>query len=333
MSRTHPRAPWQLRALLGLAAATALGDKDEVTSASRGWLHSEATAFGERAAPGNARRTSGLGEQADANYLDQEARALAAGSAREPASHTAGHTGEPWLDIPGQFLPNRVNPVLAAADVALAPVRLAGAYAADEFPEGISPLPVTAFSGGPCRPHRLVHCDGTVLDCRPIGRGPVWTGIAAGVVPATDDLAPGWLQVVFRDGDDLLAVHPALLSPWTVDPYACIPYRQRVRFTAFDAAEAAGLDAAGLPAILVDPGDRVRAQHPCGGGPEIRKVLDVHSTGGATVMIASAGLRGSTTIQDCSARRAVDVMIPHRHPGENGPQALCLFARPEVVGS
>jgi hypothetical protein len=252
-------------------------------------------------------------------------------AARQPARRSpypAGKAANPWLDIPGQFSPGTAGPVPAVADVALAPARPAGAGGGGPFPEGISPLPVTAVSGGPCRPHRLVYRDGTVVDCRPIGHGPAWTGIAAGVIPAAGNLAPGWLQVVRRDDDDLLAVHPALISPWSVDPYAGIPYRQRVRFRVFDAAEAAGLDAAGLPAILIDRSDRIRAGYPPAGNPETRAVLDVHTTDGATVMIASAGPVSGITIEEYPARDAVDVVIPDRHPGEDSPQALCLFARP-----
>ena len=298
MSRTLPRAPWQLRALLGLLAVTAPGDRYEV---------------------------------------GREISALAGGFAAPQSTcrspHPAGQATDPWLDIPGQFSPGTADPVPAVADVALAPGWPADADGSGQFPEGISPLPVTAVSGGPCRPQRLLYRDGTAVDCRPIGHDPVWTGITAGVIPATGNLAPGWLQVVRRDDDDLLAVHPALISPWSVDPYAWIPYRQRVRFRAFDATEAAGLPAAGLLAVLVDPGDRIRAGHPRAGQPEMREVLDVHTTDGATVMIASGDPADGIIIQEYPARDTVDVMIPHRHPGEDGPQALCLFAQPAPVTS
>ena len=50
-----------------------------------------------------------------------------------------------------------------------------------------------------------------------------------------------------------------LVSPAGVDPYACMDRRQRRRFGAFDAAEAAGHAAARLPAVLVDIGDFITA--------------------------------------------------------------------------
>jgi hypothetical protein len=251
-------------------------------------------------------------------------RSAARESVSRPA-HPARPADDPWMDIPGRFFPEPGN-LVPAADVALAPGEPAAAGGADGFPEGISALPACALSGGPRRPRRLVYRDGTVVDCRPVGGGPVWTGIAAGIIPAAGNLAPGWLQVVRRDGDDLLAVHPALLSPWSVNPLAGLSYRQRVRFTAFDAAEAAGLDAAGLPATFVDQGDSILLAHPCSGQPVTREVLDAHTTGGAAVIICSVDSSGRTFIREHPARDALNVMIPSHHPAEDGPQGPCLFA-------
>ena len=47
-------------------------------------------------------------------------------------------------------------------------------------------------------------------------------------------------------------MHPAVIAPAGVNPYALIGYRDQQRFSAFDQAEAAGRDAAFIYAALVD---------------------------------------------------------------------------------
>jgi hypothetical protein len=232
---------------------------------------------------------------------------------------------DPWTDIPGQFPPGE-GPILRAADTVRLPARAAGGVGKGAFPRGIFSLPATALSCGPCRPRRLVYRDATVVDCRDPGGGPPWTGITAGVTPAAGSLAPGWLQLVLRGDDDLLAVHPALMSPWSVDPLAHSSYREEARFRTFDLAEAAGLHAAGLAAIRVDRGDHIFGGYPIGGGPpRNREVIDAHTADGTTVIISSVGSTGSVMVRSYLARDSVEVVIPPQHPGETGKYAPWLF--------
>lgn len=231
----------------------------------------------------------------------------------------------------GQPLPGAAARVPAAADAAGRPVpRLRGT---GWCPGGISPLPVAATSGGPLRPRRLLHPDGTPLACQPAGRaGPSWTGIAGGVVPAGGALAPGWLQAVRLGADapaSLVMVHPALISPRDVDPYGCMRVRDRRRFGEFDAAEAAGRIAAWLPAVLVDAGDVITTGQ--GDILQVTLAAPAGGPGGVRVTIIADGLAGGTGIWDHQAHELVEVMIPESHPAERGPQARRLFAPPRAA--
>ena len=102
---------------------------------------------------------------------------------------------------------------------------------------------------------------------------------------------------------DLVTLHPALVSPAGVDPYACMDRRQRRRFGAFDAAEAAGLDAARLPATLVDIGDFITADD----RPDLLQVSQYALVCGAMGVSVRLTRRGSQ-------RR-------HRHAGLPGDRA------------
>lgn len=309
LARLQFRRPRQLAAMPPPAA------QYEVTYACPGLRHAPVTALDEDAALDAARRMSARGELVDVTLvLDGVSRRLI-------ASFTYG-----------QFLLGAAARVPAAADAALVPVtRLRGTgdvrATAQQYPGGISPLPVTALSGGPLRPRRLLFPDGTRLDCRP-GRcaGWSWTGTADGVVPATGDLAPGWLQVIRLDGAEheggLVTVHPALISPGQVDPYASLRIRQRRRFGEFDAAEAGGRITAWLRAGLVDAGDFL-----CSGQHNLWQIIQVtHAsrTLGIFVQITADGLGSGTWTYP--ADELVEVMIPARHPAEYGPQARRLFA-------
>jgi len=224
--------------------------------------------------------------------------------------------------------------VPAAADAAQAPVfRLRGTgdarAAAVRFPDGISPLPVAAMSGGPLRPRRLLYPDGTSLTYRPDGRGGGRAGTADGIVPA-DGPDAGWLQVIRYPGAGSFAapaaVHPALLCPAGADPYGCMTRRQRRRFSLFDLAEAAGQDAAGMPASLVDIGDFLTADDP----REILQVSDAAlscGSRGVSVRLIGDYLGGAgTDMLELRDTDLVRVMLPAFHPAEVGPHARQLFA-------
>jgi hypothetical protein len=164
--------------------------------------------------------------------------------------------------------------------------------------------------------------------------GPPWTGVAAGVVPATGVLAPGWLQAVRRDDGRLEALHPALISPQDVHPYEHVRYRQEQRWPAFDVAEASGRDAAWLYAALVDRGDLIRVeQPPQSGSLETREVTDVARPDGLHVEITTAGSAGALSTQVYPGRENVEVLIPPHHPAEDGLDASRLFAPPAATSA
>ena len=210
------------------------------------------------------------------------------------------------------------------ADPGRLPARAAPAPAGP-VPRTTRPLRAAIAAGGPLRPHRLVHADGTPLTCWPAGRfGPAMAGAAAGVIPAPGQDA-GWLQVVRRDDGGLQVMHPALIAPAGANPYALLPFRDQQRFGVFDAAEAAGGDWALLPARLAGQGDRVRVQVPGGSGlTEIREITAVHATG-PLVQVTTAGDGGLRT-STVHGRDQFQVLLPARHPAEDGRYAARLFA-------
>jgi len=123
----------------------------------------------------------------------------------------------------------------------------------------------------------------------------------------------------------MVTLHPALVSPAGVDPYACMDRRQRRRFGEFDAAEAAGLDAARLPATLVDIGDFITTDD----RPDLLQVSQyalVCGGLGVSVRLIGEGLSGGTDMLVCRDTELLRVTIPARHPAEFGPQARRLFA-------
>ncbi|MGH3191246.1 MAG: hypothetical protein ACRDOL_29165 [Streptosporangiaceae bacterium] len=282
----------------------------EVTYAIPGRCPDPVRVAAEGAALAAARRMSAQGDPVDVTLVLDTGRRL-----------VVTYAG-------GQPLPGAAARVPAAADAACRPdPRLRGT---GRCPGGISPLPVAATSGGPLRPRRLLYPDGTPLACRPAGRaGPSWTGIAAGVVPASGPQAPGWLQAV-RLGPDapasLVMVHPALVSPRDVDPYGWLRVRDRYRFGEFDAAEAAGRIAAWLPAVLVDAGDFITTVQ----GDIFQVTLAAPDAGpcGVRVAIIADGLAGGTGVWNHQAHELVEVMIPDSHPADRGPDARRLFAPP-----
>ena len=312
----HPRRlPWRSGRARQAVSAPPPGALYEITYANPGRRHGPAAEHERDAALDTARRMSARGEVVDvALVLDD--------GGRRPVASFAG----------GQPVPGAAARVPAAADAAQAPVsRLRGTgdirAAAVRYPDGISPLPDAATSGGPLRPRRLLHPDGTRLVCRPDGRsGPRWTGVADGVVPSGSQPGAAWLQVVRRDDPaGLVTLHPALIAPAGVDPYACTDRRQRRRFGAFDVAEAAGRAAARLPAVLVDAGDFIVAQDGAGSLQVIQSAL-VCGAMGVSVRLLAEDLSGD---QDVLVRRdadLVEVELPACHPAESGPQARRLFA-------
>jgi len=190
----------------------------------------------------------------------------------------------------------------------------------------MSQLHDAVASGGLQRPHRLVYPAGARLTVRPDGQfGPAWAGTAAGIVPAPGE-ASGWLQAVLRDDGEVQVVHPAVIAPAGVSPYALIGYRDQLRFSAFDPAEAAGRDAAFVYAALVDEGDMIRIEVPPGSGlTDIREVTGVEAAG-AQVRITTTSLGGEQRTDPHSGRDRVEVMIPGRHPAEDSLNAGRLFA-------
>jgi hypothetical protein len=283
--------------------------------------------FDEESARRVARRMSGTGEQADVTVAASDGSRSVIGSYlnEQPLPGTAGPGDDPWPEPP----PWPAGPIPAAADAAgpALPIAPGDPRATQvQFPRGISPLPVTATSGGLLRPTRLLYPDGTPVDFRPMGYNESAPAVAAGVVPATGDLAPGWLQVIQWESGNLLAVHPALISPRGVNPLGWLPYPQVRRFSEFDSAEAAGYDSVLLQAIFLEQGDRIRTA-----AGEIREVTAVRSLprdDSVTVTIATIGPGAYASPQEHEGHETVEVLIPAHHPAEDSPEAGHLFAMP-----
>ena len=312
----HPRLlTWRSRRHRQVAARPGSAAYYEITYANPGRRHVPAAVPDEATALDAARRMSDRGDLVDVTLV------LESGARRPVASFADG-----------QPVPGVAARVPAAADTAQAPVsRLRdpgdSRAAAQQYPRGIWPLPAAATCGGPLRPRRLLHADGTRLECRPEGRGgPRWAGVADGVVPPAAGPDGPWLQVVRRDGTgELVTLHPALVCPAGVDPYACMDRRQRRRFGEFDAAEAAGLGAARLPASLVDIGDFITADD----RPGLLQVSQAALACGAlgvSVRLIGEGLGDGTDMLVLRETDLVQVAIAARHPAEFGPQARRLFA-------
>ena len=330
-----PAGGWRAGVIRQLTSTPRRG-RYEIRYADQAHAGVPVTAFTEEAAVRTARQMSASGREVHAVQIGSDGPRLI-GIFRGTISRllTAPATG-PGLEMPatGGLPPDTRIP--AASKVAGTPVPLqpGDSHAGQQqFPGGISPLPVLATSGGPLRPGRLLHPDGTALQTGRMGvGGPPWTGVAAGVVPATGVLAPGWLQVVRRDGGRLEALHPALISPQDVHPYEQVRYRQAQRWPAFDAAEASGRDAARLFAALVDRGDLIRVeQPPRSGSLQVREVTDIVRQDGLTVEITTADSTGAQSTQVLPGRETVEVLIPARHPDQDSPAARWLFAPSEVA--
>ena len=282
---------------------------------------------------------SAMGEQADValvasdgsrsvigSYVDQQPLPDPGDLVDSPMPYSelkAIAAGDPWPEPP----PWPTAPLPAASTVAGPPLAVPpGDPRATQlqFPQGIRPLPVTATSGGGLRPARLLHPDGTALDVRLMGDNESVPAVAAGVVPGTGDLAPGWLQVIERANGDLVAVHPALVSPRGINPLGWLPYAPMRRFREFDGAEAAGRDSALLQARFVEQGDSIRT-----GAGEIGEVMAVKvlpHADGVTVTITTAATRwAAATHQEYEGHQTVEVRIPAHHPAQDSPEAGHVF--------
>lgn len=301
-----------------------------------------ARVWDEESARQVAQRMSVMGEQADVtlvasdgsrsgigSYLDQQPLPAPRSPDDGPVPYSeleAIAAGDPWPEP----TPWPTGPFPAAAEAAGPPllVRADDPRATQlQFPEGISPLPVTATSGGPVRPTRLLYPDGTALDFRPMGDSESVPAVAVGVVPGTGDLAPGWLQVIQRESGDLVAAHPALISPRGVNPLGWLPYRELRRFGEFDCAESAGRDSALLQAMFVEQGDSIRTAD--GEIREVTAVTALPHADGVTMTITTTGPGGHASPLEYEGQHTVEVLIPFHHPAADSPQAGHLFAMPQ----
>lgn len=174
-------------------------------------------------------------------------------------------------------------------------------------------LPAPVPSGTGLRTGRLLHEAGAKLDCAAgLSGRRTRTGQSAGITWWDGE----WVQAV-RWPDDLVeAVHPALVTPYGINPYEDLAPEDAARTRAFDAAEAARLPAAQLPARLLKPGDIVYDEHE----------LTVESVTPSTDRIhaACSGPDG-TAARSYPAGQHVTVAHPFSHPAGNGPHANLLF--------
>lgn len=211
------------------------------------------------------------------------------------------------------------------------------------FPAGIRPLPGLAVAGNGRRQGRVLHPPGTLVDVfvpGEFGPGSHWRGVTVGVTEASMTRL-GWLQAVRRADDGFLEpVHPALLAPAGTDPYAAAgtDLKQRIRFQVFDAAEAAGLDAARQYATNVVPGDRIRiypgpglsddhaADNPA--AAEIMEVTGVRRLARSVEVTALRAGGGELTLPSYTHGTPVEVLLPQWHPAQDGPGAHRFFGSP-----
>jgi hypothetical protein len=299
----------------------------EITYSGRGDTRRPVRTFDEEAARHVARHMSGTGQQVDVTRVASDGSRSVIGSylGREPLPGAPGHGADPPPGLP-PWPAAPIPPAARAAGPAM-PVAPGDTRATQlQFPQGISPLPVTATSGGRLRPARLLYADGTPVDFRPMGDNESVPAVAAGVIPAAGGLAPGWLQVIQRGRGDLVAVHPALISPRNVSPLRWLPHRQLRRFGEFDSAEAAGRDSALLQATFVDKGDRIRTA--TGDIAEVTWITSCTVPGGLMVTIATTGPGGQADPQEYQGHQMAEVLIPAHHPAEDSPDAAHLFALP-----
>jgi hypothetical protein len=314
---------WRER-LIEQLEATAPGAWYELSYAAGDHPGLPVTAYDEDAAVHTARRMSHAGEPVIVEHVTRDGSRRLIGRFGDITEALADPGRPAGPGRPGP--PPAEGPVPAAAGTAGQPVPLPPGdprATRRQFPGGISPLPAPATAGGPIRPARLLYPDGQPLDCRPLGRtGPVWPGTAAGVVAAEGDLAPGWLQVVSRADGTLVSLHPALVSPRDVNPYAWLPYREQHRSSEFDTAEASGQTAVWLQAMFLNDGDQIRTET-----GDIRQIQLVTWDSESALRITTAG-PSDTSSQLADRRDWIEVMIPARHPAEATPAGARLFALP-----
>ena len=245
--------------------------------------------------PGAAGRAVSLPEQADAAGAGLAARlAPAPGTGQEPsgaspASPVGDPTGEALFVMPGAGLP-----------------------------EGTVPLAELTPWDGPRRPERLLHPDGTPLTIRNQGEDAdrTWRGTAAGAAPATEDHAPGRLQVVRWASGRCSLIHPALVSPQGADPYAGLSERDRARWERFDYFEFWHGTVAYLPCHLIEPGDVVQLER----GPRSR-TMDAREVTTAKPVLGRKSVSLTFRNDDGPPIRAaypssspLPVLIPGGHP-------------------
>lgn len=108
------------------------------------------TTTDERAAQDTASQIRGMVEQADHTNRGHGTSTVAGPFTPRHSPHQARQAADSWLGIPRQFYFSAAAPIPAAADVAQAQVspRGTGSDRGSQFPEGIGPLPSSAFSGG-----------------------------------------------------------------------------------------------------------------------------------------------------------------------------------------
>jgi hypothetical protein len=185
------------------------------------------------------------------------------------------------------------------------------------LPDGTVPLTEPAPWDGPRRPERLLYPNGTPLAVRNQGEDvdQTWHGTAAGAAPAAGDHAPGRLQVVRWGSGETAAVHPALISPDGIEPYAGLSDRQRERWERFDYFEYWHGSVAYLPAHLLNRGDMVQFEQ--GRRSRVtytREVLDVNSIPGSRRLRVTFSNAGGPIVAGHNRDTMLAVVIPAQHP-------------------
>ncbi|MGH3283494.1 MAG: hypothetical protein ACRDPD_02215, partial [Streptosporangiaceae bacterium] len=305
-------------------------------------------ALGDRG-PGEHPAPDGLAPAAAASLASQDtgpAADRAAGVAADPRDVPPepapdGAQAEPGAPAPDPAGQDTASSIAPDGGPGTAPAPAGGEPAGP--PAGTQHLAELREWRGPARPERLVYPDDTALTARSQGEDgdQELPCTAAGIVPARGDQAPGDLQVVrWADGSHAV-LHPALIAPAGLDPYAGLSEGDRRRWELLDYYEADTGTVAYLPATLIIPGDILQIER--GGQSRIMDLREViatapHDQPRIVAVTIRTGVKKAGIVTYPEASRAA-VMIPADHPALaaalNAARAMLAppaAARPAAAG-
>ncbi|MGW2652217.1 hypothetical protein ACWC1D_00925, partial [Streptomyces sp. NPDC001478] len=204
----------------------------------------------EAGTPGQGRPNT---DEGGSSGVDDQDGSILNGGIHSAQSPLRAHTNEPLVDEHAAPEP-RAHPLFALEDSS-------PATATTPLEDSKAPVPHARPADTLLRPGRLLHADGTPLLLHRSFPDKATTShptTADGAAPAP--VGTGEWQVVLDDEGRRMLVHPALISRQDTQRYPGIQAPEDVaRWEGLDRSEAAGEDAAHLPARHVRPGDRLAA--------------------------------------------------------------------------